>query len=288
MTERNDAISIWEVWSNWDLTGQELQRVVRTNRGTIMSQALANDLPALILLVATVIISLAVLYKLDNVQITEIVKEHSFVPAAVVLFIVLCALELFKPVSWTADVLKVIVGVVVGAGAAGAVSQTAMGTHIQQAGRDLIGRMEGPVSRMEGTIGRMEGTINRMQGMVSTMEGQIQQVNGDVESIRNSAVQISSDRSEGPSILVRETVYAQSSDPQFSSTYKTLHDQLPNSRKWIIDLLADQSIDETIRGRIEQLEKEGWRISEIGEFDNHQNGLAFTLHLKRPFGQVAA
>ena len=111
--------------------------------------------PALALLSAFIIIFVMTLRKFTGEQLAEIFTTTNFLLlAAMILFCILVVVHLFQAQTWTADVLKVIVGVLVGAGASYAndkgkkeldddqrsgvdVGNSTFGDNVKLAGRDI-------------------------------------------------------------------------------------------------------------------------------------------------------
>ena len=108
--------------------------------------------------------------KVHGEDLTKVFDGKNFLLfSTVILFCILLVVHLFKEQTWTADVLKVIVGVLVGAGAAYAKGDdkekeqgntlTAIGTSIQQAMGSIIGKMEGDIRELKDSIINQNQTI---------------------------------------------------------------------------------------------------------------------------------
>lgn len=76
-------------------------------------------LPAISILISFIVIFIGLIWKFNSEQLLTMFTEKTFLLlAAITLFVVLSVVHLFQAQTWTADVLKVIVGVLVGASAA--------------------------------------------------------------------------------------------------------------------------------------------------------------------------
>ena|SRR3712207_4074306 len=124
---------------------------------------LVGWLPAFTLLVAFLIVFIILQRKFSGNFDGKNILPFS----AVALFCTILVFHLFQKQEWTADILKVIIGVLVGAGAAyskgddknSGQSQTAIGNAIQQAMGDIIGEMKGDIGQLKDSIVHQNQTI---------------------------------------------------------------------------------------------------------------------------------
>jgi gas vesicle protein len=134
-----------------------------------------NYIPAISLLVAFVIIVVVLTIKLKSEQLEKIFSGKNFLLiAAIVLFCVLSVVHLFNPQDWTADVLKVIVGVLVGASAAFTASdKKSEGTSVGEGAAQI-----GSNNKMAGRD--INETIENMQGNIENMKSEVSQIKDSV------------------------------------------------------------------------------------------------------------
>ena len=237
-------------------------------------------IPAISLLIAFLVIVIALQRKFTGEDLTKIFDGKNFLLfSAVFLFCILLIVHLFKAQDWTADLLKVIAGVLVGAGAAYAKGEnketkqteiptgntlTAMGQNIQQAMGDLIGEMKGDIGQLKDSVVNQNQTI---QQILSDFEGQ----NG-----------------ERPPVIRRtESLRIESEDTAFIEELKEIQRAGGNwTQQWMDKCLDNSEFQEKISEKIEELRAEGWEISELG-FDNHGNGLHINFMVEKPYYQNA-
>jgi hypothetical protein len=228
-------------------------------------------IPALSLLVAFLVIIIALQQKLTADQLAAIFDGKNFLLfSTVALFCIMLVVHLFKEQSWTADVLKVIVGVLVGAGAAyskgddkakgqGA-TQTAIGSAIQQAMGDIIGEMKGDIGQLKDSVVNQYQTIEQR---LSTLEEQEKRV--------------------GPVITRTERFQVQSEDPEFIAELRQIQREGGNwTDHWIDKCLNSPDFQAEIFEKIASLSKEGWRAVGMG-LDNHNNGLHINLDVEKNY-----
>jgi len=147
-------------------------------------------IPALSLLVAFVIIVVVILVKLKSEQLVKIFSGKNFLLiSTIVLFCVMAVVHLFNPQDWTADVLKVIVGVLVGASAAFTSSdKNSEGTNVGEGATQI-----GSYNKMAGRD--INETIENMQGNIENMRSEISQIK---DSVVNQYTQIQDSLSSLP------------------------------------------------------------------------------------------
>jgi len=169
-------------------------------------------IPALSLLLALMLIIFAVFWKFGGEQLVQIFAHANFVLiVAVFLFCIVGIVHLFEPQNWTADLLKVLVGVLVGAATApslsGEPSRRTGGVDIsgsvrdsEVAGRDL-NKMIDQVERMYGDIKEVRDSAITNLENVSNLYGDIREVahatgeirevahvSGDIREIKDSVI----------------------------------------------------------------------------------------------------
>lgn len=139
-------------------------------------------IPGISILIALLIIVLVFFWKLDAKQIAQMLEGKGFLLiSTLILFGLLLVLHLFQAQAWTADILKVIIGVVVGLGASYSSGKkkadaglgvnarsSKFGDHAKVAGRDInetIERMEAKIGEIRDSVFHQNSTIQ--QGLAS-------------------------------------------------------------------------------------------------------------------------
>jgi len=148
-------------------------------------------IPAVSLLLAFVIIFIVLTRKFTGEQMVIVFTEKNFLLlSAVILFCVMTVVHLFQKQEWTADILKVIVGVLVGASAAyvsgkkpssedtGAIQigSSQFGNHVKIAGRDIneiIEAMYNEVSEIRDSIINQYNKVTNILEQFGEPEGQV-------------------------------------------------------------------------------------------------------------------
>jgi hypothetical protein len=137
-------------------------------------------IPAISLLVAFLIIFALFLNKITSEQLAKIFSGKNFLLlASLILFLVLLIVHLFQNQTWTADVLKIIVGIFVGASASFSTSsekskkegssvdinESQFGDHAKLAGRDInetIDNMQGDIDQIKDSVINQYSTLQKM------------------------------------------------------------------------------------------------------------------------------
>jgi hypothetical protein len=225
--------------------------------------------PAISLLVVFLIIVIVLQRKFTGEDLAKVFDGKNFLLfSAVILFCILLVVHLFKEQSWTADVLKVIVGVLVGAGAAYAKgegkgagqTQTAVGNAIQQAMGDIIGEMKGDIGQLKDSIVHQNQTI---QQILSDIEGR--------------------DDESSPVIKDRKYIRIESHDPSFIEELEKIQRAGGDwTRVWMDRCLSNPEFQSQISEKLQELRAEGWRIKEMN-LDNHGYGLHINFAVEKPY-----
>ncbi len=128
--------------------------------------------PALSVLVVVVLLAVVLIMRLPRESVERLLAgPNATVIGAVGLFVFVGVLHLFANTAqtWTADLLKVLVGVLAAVGASkvakqdlATVQQTAIGTQIEQAGRDIIQKMEGNISELRDSVVNVKQELRKI------------------------------------------------------------------------------------------------------------------------------
>jgi hypothetical protein len=105
-----------------------------------------SDYNGLIVLAVIVIVALALIFRLDKDQLASIASgKNAVMFGGVLIVLITVVLQLMQPADWTADLIKVALGLVAGAAATSGVTQTAIGRDARLAARDIIESVTTPL-----------------------------------------------------------------------------------------------------------------------------------------------
>ena len=208
-----------------------------------------------------------VLLRLDGSQLVEAFQKYTVIVSAVILFVVLTVVHLVDPQPWAGEVLKVIAGVLIGGGAASAVtvgSQTAIGSQIRQAGRDLIEQMQGNIGEMRDSVVHQHAAIDEIRDAVASI----------VERGQRRAA-----------LRTREWFKVENDAPEFVSRFRAvLGAGVP--QQLIDTCLDDPVIGRQLSERLSDISQRGWEVVGIN-FDNSGNGLAVNVDLEKRYDRAS-
>jgi hypothetical protein len=218
--------------------------------------------PALSLLGAFMVISLVLLSKVKTEQVPALLEaKNVLLLFASGLFCVLLVVHLFKEQAWTADLLKVVAGVLAGAVATltaaskdkakDSLAQTAIGNDIQQAGRD----------------------INNVKKLVGDLKQVTDSVINQYQTVERSVAKLSA---EATAHVVKQEYFhidIPVPDDRFYSDVKEIDSQKPSfvdaeatrrhlNRRFELFLTVPGARDE-IRRNIQNIQDAGWRVREL-------------------------
>jgi hypothetical protein len=223
-------------------------------------------IPALSLLTCFLILTVVVFNKIRSEQLPDIFENSNpLVLLSAILFFLLLVTHLFKEQAWTADVLKVLAGVLTGAAASlnakkkedvNGVNQTAIGEGIQQAARDINNIKE----VLGGISGLKDSVINQYQNIKNSLEKRI--------------LRLHSERFKWTS-----------SNPAILEGLKEMQGKYDEnlSRKFIDLCLNDEELKKLIKLKVEEWKKDSWEFASI-QFDNHtNNSLIVIINFEKEF-----
>jgi hypothetical protein len=151
-------------------------------------------IPPISLLLVFVVVFVALLRKFTGEQLVNMFAGKNFLLfAAIILFCVLTVVHLFQAQSWTADVLKVIVGIFVGVSAAYSgdsgkegkkrdnghgvdIDSSRFGDHAKIAGRDIneiIENMQGDIAQIRDSVVNQYSAIETTLADLAPQEKQV-------------------------------------------------------------------------------------------------------------------
>jgi hypothetical protein len=230
--------------------------------------------PPLSILVFLCIVVAIVLLKLDGKSILGLLdSKAALLLLATVLFALVLVTHLFQRVDWTADLLKVLAGVLVGAasglgkkeGAADAGSkpqQAIDGSGNVQAGRDVIGEMKGDIASLRDSIVNQTQTIHQIA----------EHTHSESE----------------PRIRTRFHVQLTPSDTAFVDELKERQRGKADFdawRDWIQPCLSQRDVVRGLEKELERIQHDGWRPERI-DYDNHNSGLFIQIEASKLLSDV--
>lgn len=183
-------------------------------------------IPAISLLVAFVVMIIGLFWKLTNEQLVKVFSGKNFLLlAAIVLFCIISIVHLFHPETWTADVLKVITGVLVGASAAfAAESGKKAAKPGEGSGVDITSSQFGDGAKVAGRD--INEIIENMQGTIENMRGEVSQIRDSVinqySNIETALTNIAPSREQVFDYLIN-TIYERGSDRMTTAVEKVVN-----------------------------------------------------------------
>ncbi len=218
--------------------------------------------PALSLLIAFLVITLVVLAKVKTEQLPALLEAKNILLLfAAGLFCILLVVHLFKEQPWTADLLKVVAGVLAGAVATltatskdkpkDSIAQTAIGNDIQQAGRD----------------------INNIKKMVGDLQHVTDSVVNQFQTIQQSVAKVSANVAGHAAKQEYFHIQVPVPDERFYTDVKELDGNRPSfvdgdatraflNRRFALFLTVPGARDE-IRRTLRNIEEAGWSVREV-------------------------
>lgn len=150
-------------------------------------------IPALSLLVATVLILLLVLWKFEPPHLLQMLDGSSFMlVASILLFLVVGVIYLFRQPEWTPDLLKLLGGVVVGASGGAKLSKPGNGSR--SGGVDVAGSSFGEGARIAGRdlneiIEEMHSNVSQIRDSVVNQISQVSQILEETGAVEDKVVE---------------------------------------------------------------------------------------------------
>lgn len=228
-------------------------------------------IPPILLLTSLMIIILIVLIKFgDKIFNKDYQAETIFIFIAAFLFVTVLITHLFKEQLWTEDALKVIIGVLIGAGATKVSNTKSLkfsndgeinDSIVNVALRDIKQKIKDFKSEVTNI---KEAIVNQYP----TIEKKLDEINnlGTIKITSTSTVNINFD------------------DDFFAQKMKLIREQDRNNhlKKWIEESMKFPEINEKIHNEIQNIERDGWKVESM-IFDNLPNGLYIRFNLEKPF-----
>lgn len=248
-----------------------------------------QNVPAISLLVTFIIIFSVLAWKLSASQLEKIFAGKNFLLlASLLLFMVLLVVHLFQNQPWTADILKVIVGVLVGAGAAlfkeeekdKKEKSTGQGSNV-----DVNASQFGDNAKIAGRD--INEVIEKMEGDINNMKGNIDQISNAVinqyQTLGDSLAELSSTINNSPLVIRRAFRLESRTEDKYLQT--KLMDIQRQKNDWftsyIDEYLSSDEFRWQVSEKINELQEAGWAIRSVRPVDNLNNGLLVELEAER-------
>jgi len=234
-------------------------------------------IPAISLLVVFLIIFIAVLRKFNGEQLSTIFAGKNFLLlSSFLLFLILVIVHLFQNQTWTADVLKVIVGVFVGVSATFAAES---GKGKSEHGVDMGSSKLGDNAKVAGRD--INEFIDKVINDIKNVRGDISQVKDSVikqyPTIQNSLSDIVNESKESRhSIQRRVMVKLELTNPDLVKRFERMSKERSNF-SLMDDVYVDMFVSngefiQKLRQKIDEFEQTGWVVNSIRLSDNSNLG----------------
>lgn len=244
-------------------------------------------IPAISLLVAFLIIFIAVLRKFNGEQLSSIFAGRNFLLlSSLFLFLTLSVVHLFQNQTWTADVLKVIVGVFVGVSA----------TFAAESGR---GKGEHGVDMGSSKLGDNAKVAGRdINEFIDKVFNDIKNVRGDISQVKDSVIKqypiiqdsltdlVKESNESRHSVQRRVTVKLELTNPDLVRRFERMSKDR-SSFSLMDDVYVDMFISsgefiQKLRQKIDEYEQTGWEVVSIRLSDNSNlGGFYFDFTLRK-------
>lgn len=226
-------------------------------------------IPALSLLVTFIIIFIAIFRKFNNEQLVNIFSGRNFVLLlSFALFLILLIVHLFQSQTWTADVLKVIIGVFIGVST----------TFVAESGVNIGSSKLGDNAKIAGRD--INEFIDKVVNDIKNVRGDISQVKDSVikqyPTIQNSLTDILSESKESRhSIQRRVGVRLELTNPDLLKRFETISKRpdfnfMENS--YVDMFVSHGEFIQKLRQKIDEFEKTGWEVISVRLSDNSNLG----------------
>ncbi|GAB3013833.1 hypothetical protein GCM10027051_16340 [Niabella terrae] len=242
-------------------------------------QKLIDYIPAILLLISIMTIILIVITKFgDKFFDSNFKTDNALIFVASFLFIIILITHLFKEQPWTADTLKIIIGVLVGSGASKLSktkkeddkgnSQTLTGNEIKDS---IVNQALGDINQK---IDNFKSEVSKIEHAVVNQFPTIEQ---KLDLINNNSLK--------PQIKKTEHLRLETDDFELKDELKQIFDDYRNDDytwKWIQKCMAYPEFDRKIKDKIQDLETQGWKIISMN-FDNISNGIHINFDMEKPY-----
>jgi hypothetical protein len=231
------------------------------------TQKLIDFIPAVLLLISVVTIILVVLTKFGNKIFDNTYSADGvLIIIASFLFVIVLITHLFREQSWTADTLKIIMGVLIGAGS----SKLAKSKETEP--KDKTMELSGN-SIKDSIVNQALGDINQ----------KIDRFNSAMSKFENAVINQNSN-SNIPLIKKPERIRLETEDPRFLSRLRDIQETRDDdwTWQWMEECIRYPEFHEQLTNKIKSLESEGWKVATLS-FDHTTKGIHINMELEKPF-----
>lgn len=242
-------------------------------------QKLFDMIPAILLLISIMTIIIIVIFKFGHKFFDSDYKtDNALIIVASFLFVLVLITHLFKEQTWTADTLKIIIGVLIGAGSS-KLSKTKKedekSTSLNLTGNDIKD------SIINQALGDINQKIENFKSDVSKIEHAIVNQYPTIEQKLDSIYL----QSQKPLIQKTERLRLETEDELFLNKLRTIQESNDDwTWKWIEECLKYTEFQEQINQKIEKLENNGWKVISMG-FDNTGRGIHINFEIVRRYNE---
>lgn len=217
------------------------------------------------MLVSVVTITLIIVNKLGGkIFQSGLQPDRTLIFVASFLFVTLLITHLFKEQSWTGDILKVLIGVLLGVGS----SSLATSKKIEDKAITLSGN-----EIKDSVVNQAMRDINQ----------KFDNFNSQLSKFENAVINQSIEQSK---TLVRRTerMRLETEDHILISRLRTIQQMRSDhwTWQWIEECVAYPEFNEQLNNKIESLSVDGWVVSSMN-FDNTASGIHINLEIVKPF-----
>jgi hypothetical protein len=235
--------------------------------------------PAIALLISVMTIFLIIILKYGSkIFDSEYQTDNVIVFVVLILFIFVLITHLFKEQSWTADTLKIIIGVLIGAGSA-KLTRTR-----NKDNQDRLSLSENEISGsvVNQALGDINQKIDGFKTEMSNFENStLNQFNTITEKLfnLNTSGEVKINHSEDFQLEITD-------DSLINELEEIIRLTKPNSDKvWeaVKKCLEHEKYKDQITVKIQQLKKDGWTIKSFNFLTSYKHFLKFQFLLERSF-----
>lgn len=235
-------------------------------------QKLIDFIPAMLLLISIMTIIIIVISKFGHEFFNNGYKtNNALIFVALFLFILVLITHLFKEQPWTADTLKIIIGVLIGTGS------------------NKLTKTQRDGDRTKLTVSDIHGGNNIINQTLGNIEQKIEKFQSEISEIRHATINQYStiekliDSTNNPLIKKSERLILETENESFLNQLKNLQSKYNNwTWKWIEECIKYSEFHEKINNKLEEFQNEGWKVVSI-KFDNESRGIHISFELEKAY-----
>ncbi len=238
-------------------------------------QKLTDLIPAISMLLSAMIVTLVIVLKFgDKIFDNGLKNDNTLIIVVVFLFTFVLTTHLFKEQAWTADILKILIGALIGAGSvkltqSKEAEQVRMGMTGNDIRNSVVNQALGDISQ------KIESFKSEMSNFENAVINQYPAIEKRLESIQQ-------DQSK-PHINMQFSMRLETGD-------ETLLEHLEELRKsddwqvaWLEAVLNYPEFRQVIKEKLKKIETEGWEFTSLKLIDNVNRGVIIGLDVRKPY-----